>query len=430
MRATFWDRFNETIPHGKPLTGNTGDTRLGIPVLSYQEAIVKAVDLALVSLKKPEYPTERTPMSKTLWDGTIATAVIWFSVHAEEHLKVRTLESLKVDIATELGRRQYYYDPSKAFEPPLELKPPIFILQEDKLRKLGFLQDKRSYIQQVGKFFGKVWDVISLQPVDKFRMTPFTVTAHSHYWIITQHPEWFSLAGINISMPTPENWENWKKLIYKHFTDREIRLSNEEKIIFMAELLWTGETKKYTQVMAEAKVLEDGLYEEYKASYTKSEVQSALFLAFMKYWILCKRIRVIAPGKGWEFKQAPFGYRDRYAVYTAGRVGYQQRIEEAMRLAMIHRGLEILFSAGVDWAIWKHLAETFKGACMVKCLAKSFDILGCIKECFGIEVEVEEEEEKDKLPPPPPPPPPEEAKIPWPLIAAGVGLLLLATGGE
>ena len=285
-------------------------------------------------------------------------------------------------------------------------RPPIFVLQENKLRELGLLGDKRSYIQQVGKFFGKVWDIVSFQPVDKCKFTPLTVATHSHYWIITKHPGWFSLAGINTLMPTPEEWENWEKAIYGFFSDKEIRLSNEEKVDFAAELLWVGTSKKKADTIVQARILEDGLYEQYKNIYTKSEVKNALFLAFIKTWILCKRIRALTPkGTEWKVKLQPFGYEDPYALYTGGRIGYQQRIKEAMRLAMAHRVIEILFSIGVDWAIMKNIGDKWPE------LSKQI-------KAFLAQIPSKE----NGITPPPPPP---ETEFPWVLIA-GAGALILA----
>jgi len=337
-------------------------------------------------------------------------------------------EITREDIIRELNSRNYFAIPTRVSQVP------VFILQEDKLRQLGFLKKRESYTRQIGKFLGKVWDIIRLKPVDKFKMTPFGVSAHAHYWVITQHPEWFNIAGMDYIMPTPEEWEDWKKQIYRFFTDREIRLSNQDKVVFMAELIWTGASKKKANVMAEAKAVEEGLYEEYKASYSKAEVDAALFLAVLKYWILCKSIRPITPEKEWKFKLRPFGYQDRYAFYTACRVGYQKRIKEALRLATLHRAIEILFCLGVDWAIIKNIAKKSPEiaayvACISDCISAGNNLPTCLLQCLGLKAEVtpeeetreEAKEEAEKR---------EEAEVPWQLIAAAVGLLLLAGYGD
>lgn len=244
---------------------------------------------------------------------------------------------------------------------------PIFILDMDLVRSI-FPKKNDSALQQFvsgGKeFVGNIIKILTFKPVSEFPMTLITINTHLGYWITTQHPEWFSLAGMDTFAVRPNVWREYTLDIYTYFSKSEIVLSNTKDIISTAELLIGSEIEppmsmiKYPETAGEIVKVENNLYEQFKETYTLEEVKAALYLAVAKNWILWKKIS-LNTGKWkspWNTKYGLYGFVDQYAFYGATIKQYRKYLEVSERLKTRTRIIECLFSVGVNLIIAANLA--------------------------------------------------------------------------
>lgn len=503
MTTTFWDRFNETVPHRRFLVGSESFTKLGAPALSYQEAIVKAVDSALASLKKLKRPAERTPMSKITWDGTIATAVIWFWAHAEEHLRARTLESLKVDIVTELSNRLYYYEPTKPVEPKIRLEllrsvvssglsslrkdrraKEVTYIKPDEWNKMvdkdilprfkglipskerpGITRDQIVYELHTRNYFEKTkvpyrtpWElfVLSLRDhTDSLLKTPIRNTVVQLAVIPLREfndlcnlpKEINEMASLEKTLEDlKKKVEQGKEVFTKEKGDKiRTELSRVEAVV---EAAFDPEKVKAEVDRAKKAITAHFYLKERGLSETVAE--RALIERFLLILYVDKYFKRIVE-QYVEQKQIDVEQLDAtqltilFRTYLLWSKAHDQVIareaEQDRKMAILFVAAFILIEIAVivgpaivetlgkvPWekigsALWKGLKWTW--GILKTAFKKLWAILKWLYEHIGITPE-----EEPPVVPPVTPPTVEEAKIPWALLVAGVGLLLLATAGE